>query len=106
MTALWSTIIVAAVGCYALKLAGVSLPDSVMGRPGVQRTAALLPVAMLSALVITDLFDSGGHYAANWHALAGVGAGVVALSRRCSLPVVLLVAVAVTAALRSIGASA
>ena len=102
MTTLWVTILGASVGCYGLKLAGVSLPESFLGDHRVQRIAGLLPIAMLSALVATDLFDSNRHYSANWHTLAGVGAGVIALRRGQSLIVVFLVAIIVTALLRAI----
>jgi branched-subunit amino acid transport protein len=102
MTTAWATILVASCGCYALKLAGVSLPESVLNHPRVQRTAGLLPVAMLSALVVTDLFDTNGRYTVDWCALAGVGAGAVALRCGRSLVVVFGVAIAVTAALRAI----
>ncbi len=99
---LWVTILAASVGCYGLKLAGVSLPESVLADPRVQRVAGLLPVAMLSALVAGGLFASGRHYAADWHLTAGVGAGAVALWRGRSLVVVFVVAVAVTALLRAV----
>jgi len=102
MTATWATIVVAAVGCYALKLAGVSLPESALDDPRVQRIAGLLPVSMLTALVVTDLFDANGRYGADWRTLAGVGAGAVALRLGKSLVVVFLLAIGVTAALRSI----
>jgi branched-subunit amino acid transport protein len=102
VTNLWATIVAASVGCYGLKLAGVSLPESLLSHPGVQRIARLLPIAMLSALVVTDLFDSNRHYGASWHTLAGVGAGAAALRRGRSLPVVFLIAIAVTAVLRAI----
>lgn len=98
----WATILVASVGCYGLKLVGVSLPETVLGHPRVQRVAALLPVAMLSALIVTDLFDSNRHYSADWHTLAGVGVGAVALWRRRSLLEVFVLAVAATALLRLI----
>lgn len=67
MTTLWGTTLAASVGCYGLKLAGVSLPGSLLGHPKVQRIAGLLPIAMLSALVVTDLFDANQHYSVNWH---------------------------------------
>lgn len=102
MTSVWVTVVVGSLGCYGLKLAGVSLPESVLNHPRVQRSAGLLPVAMLSALVVTDLFDGSGHYSADWRMLAGVGAGAVALWRGRSLVVVFLVAIAVTAALRAV----
>ena len=54
MTTLWATTLAASVGCYGLKLAGVSLPASLLSHPRVQRIAGLLPIAMLSALVVTD----------------------------------------------------
>jgi branched-subunit amino acid transport protein len=100
MTALWVAVIVAAVGCYLLKLAGVSVPESVLNTPSVQRVAGYLPVAMLSALVAVELFDGGGTYAVDWRTLAGVAAGVIALLLRRGLLMVFLVAIAVTAVLR------
>ena len=102
MLTVWAATVAASLGCYGLKLAGVSLPRSFLGHPRVQRIAGLLPIAMLSALIVTDLFDANRHYAANWHTLAGVGAGAVALWRGQSLVIVFLVAIAVTAVLRAI----
>jgi branched-subunit amino acid transport protein len=102
MTPLWATIVGASLGCYALKLAGVSLPDSLLGHPRTRRVAGLLPVAMLSALIVTDLFEANRHYAVDWPALVGVGAGAIALRSGRSLVVVFLVAVATTALVRAI----
>jgi branched-subunit amino acid transport protein len=102
MTGLWIALLIACLGSYALKLAGMSLPESVLNHPRVQRVAAFLPVAMLSALVAVELFDGGGRYAVDWRTLAGVGAGVVALLLRRGLLVVFLVAIGVTALLRLI----
>jgi branched-subunit amino acid transport protein len=102
MTTLWATILAASLGCYGLKLAGVSLPESLLGHPRVQRIAALLPMAMLSALIVIDLFDTNRHYTADWHTLAGVGAGAIALWRGRSLVVVFVVAIATTAVLRAV----
>ena len=100
MTTLWVAVVIAAVGSYLLKLAGVSLPESVLSTPLVQRVAGYLPVAMLSALVAVELFDGGGRYAVDWRTLAGVAAGVIALLLRQGLLVVFVVAIAVTALLR------
>jgi branched-subunit amino acid transport protein len=100
MTTLWVAVVIAAVGSYLLKLAGVSLPESVLSTPLVQRVAGYLPVAMLSALVAVELFDGGGKYAVDWRTLAGVAAGVVVLLLRQGLLVVFVVAIAVTALLR------
>jgi branched-subunit amino acid transport protein len=99
---LWLAIIAAAAGCYGLKLAGLSLPESLVSHPRALRSAGLLPVAMLSALVATDLFDNDRHYSADWHTLAGLGAASIALWRKRSLLVVLLIAITTTAALRAL----
>lgn len=97
---MWVAVIVAALGCYALKLAGLSLPESFLERDDVRRIAMFLPVAMLAALVATEMFDAGGHLALDPRMLAGVGAGVVALLLRGSFLVVIVVAAATTALLR------
>jgi branched-subunit amino acid transport protein len=99
---LWLAVVLAAAGCYLLKLAGVSLPESILNHPKVQRVAQFLPVAMLSALVAVELFDGGRRYALDWRILAGVAAGVIALLLRRGFLVVFLVAIGVTALLRLI----
>ena len=100
MSALWVALVVAAVGSYLTKLAGISLPESVLARPRVQRVATFLPVAMLAALVAVELVDGGGRYTLDWRTLAGVAAGVVALLLRRGFLLVFLTAIAVTALLR------
>lgn len=102
MSAAWVAILVASLGCYGLKLAGVSLSDSLLNHRRVQQTAGLLPVAMLTALVVTDLFGANGHYSADWPALAGVASAAAALRLRRSLVTVFLIAIAVTAAVRAL----
>jgi branched-subunit amino acid transport protein len=96
----WATILIASLGCYGLKLAGVSLPESVLNHPKVQQTAALLPVTMLTALVVTDLFDANRRYTTDWPTLAGIGAGAIALRFGRSPVVVFLLAITTTAIMR------
>jgi branched-subunit amino acid transport protein len=100
VSSVWLAIMVAAVGCYLLKLAGVSLPESILNHPKVQRVAQLLPIAMLSALVAVELFDGGGRYSLDWRVLAGVAAGIIALLLRRGFLMVFLIAIFVTALLR------
>jgi len=100
VTGLWVAVVVAAVGSYLTKLAGLSLPGSVLTHPRVQRVAAFLPVSMLAALVAVQLFDGGQRHSVDWRTLAGMAAAVVALLLRRGLLVVFLIAVAVTAGLR------
>lgn len=97
----WIAILVCAAGCYLLKLAGVSIPSSVLERPLVQRIADLLPVALLAALIAVQVFSRGGgsHPSLTIDArLAGLGAAAVALTLRAPFLVVVIVS-AVTASL-------
>jgi branched-subunit amino acid transport protein len=98
----WAGIAIASAGCYALKLVGVCLPESVLEHPRVKAAACRLPIAMLAALIVVELFDSGGRLTADWHTLAGVAAAAVALWRRRGFLVVFVIAIAVAAATRAI----
>ena len=98
---IWLAVITASVGCYLLKLGGVSLPEAWLEHPAVRRVALFLPVAMLAALVATGLFDAGERLAVDFRLLAGIAAAVVALLLRQSFLVVILVAAVTTALLRA-----
>lgn len=97
---IWMAVVGAALACYALKFAGLSIPRSFLERQDVQRVAAFLPVAMLAGLVATEMLDGGGKLAIDVKLLAGVGAGVVALILRAGFLTVIIVAAATTALLR------
>ncbi|HEU4808621.1 MAG TPA: AzlD domain-containing protein [Homoserinimonas sp.] len=56
---LWSIIIIASLGCLALKVSGYLVPASFMEKPRPSRVANLLTVALLAALVATQTFGSG-----------------------------------------------
>ena len=58
---MWAGLLVACAACYALKLAGVSLPQRWLQDPRIQRTVPLIPVALLAALVATQTFATGRH---------------------------------------------
>jgi len=93
---IWVAVLVAGVGCYLLKLGGLSVPRSALDRPVVERVADLLPVALLSALIGVQVFADGQELTVDAR-LLGLGAAVVALLLRAPFIVVVLVA-AVTAA--------
>jgi branched-subunit amino acid transport protein len=93
----WWAILGAGLGCYLLKLAGLSVPARVLARPQVQRIADLIPVALLAALVAVQVFASGTHLIIDARA-AGLAAAVVALLLRAPFLVVVVVA-ALTASL-------
>lgn len=98
---IWVAVVVASVGCYLLKLAGLSLPAALLERPEVQRVAVLLPVALLAGLVAVETFGADGRLVVDLR-LAGLGAGVVALVLRAPFLVVIVVAAATTALLRAV----
>lgn len=100
MTTLWIALIIASVGTWLLKFAGLSLPESIITRPRVQRVAGFLPVALLAALVTTEMFDGGGVWTLDWRVLAGMAAAVILLLLRRGFLVVFFGAIIVTALLR------
>ncbi len=99
---IWAAILVTAAGCYALKLAGLSIPERVLAAPIVQRIAAFLPVALLAALVAVQTFATGSEVQVDAR-LAGVAAAVVALLLRAPFLLVVAVAAVVAAVLRALG---
>jgi hypothetical protein len=96
---MWTAIIVTGVGCYLLKLAGLSVPDRVLDLAYIRRLADLIPVALLSALVAVEMLSSGQSLVIDAR-LFGVGAAVIALFLRAPFLVVVVVAAATTALIR------
>ncbi|MCW2792051.1 MAG: branched-chain amino acid transport [Nocardioides sp.] len=84
----WLAILVAAAGCYLLKLAGLSVPPRVLERPLVERVADLIPVALLAALVAVQVVGSGHHLVLDARALGLAVAVVLLLLRAPFLAVV------------------
>ena len=96
---LWIAVLASAAGCLAFKLLGLSIPHGILERPTVRRIAALLPVALLAALVGVQTFGSGEGLAIDAR-LAGLAVAVVALLLRAPFLVVVFLAAATTALLR------
>lgn len=95
----WTAVVVAGIGCYALKLAGVSLPARVLSHPVVERVADLIPVALLAALVAVQVWSTGPDLVLDARA-AALGFAAVALMLRAPFLVVVVGAAAVAALLR------
>lgn len=91
MTGLWVAVLLAALGCYALKLAGLSVPERVLARPTVQRVADLVPVVLLAALVAVQTFAAGQRLVVDAR-LAGLSVGLLVLLLRA--PFLIVVAAA------------
>lgn len=94
---LWSIIIIASLGCLALKVSGYLVPPSFMEKPKPSRVANLLTVALLAALVATQTFGAGSEIVLDARVPAILlAAGLFALR----VPFVLvIIAAAATAAL-------
>lgn len=96
---LWSIIIIASLGCLALKVSGYLVPPSFMEKPRPSRVANLLTVALLAALVATQTFATGTDIVLDARVPALlVAAGLFAL--RVPFIVVIIAAAATAALLR------
>lgn len=101
MTAIWIAIGVAAAVNFAFKAAGpVALAGRTLPRR-FERLLAVLPAALLTALVITQTFAREEALVLDARA-AGLAAAGVALALRADMLVVLLAATATTAGLRAL----
>jgi hypothetical protein len=96
---IWLAVALGCAGCYAAKLAGLSVPASVLARPSVRRLAALLPIALLAALIGVQTFGAGQHLVVDAR-LAGLAVAGLAVWRRWPFLVVVGLAAATTAVLR------
>ena len=87
----WAVVLVAAVGCYLLKLAGLSVPAAWVERPWVTRVVEFVPAALLAALVAVQPATSGPALVVDGR-LAGLAVAAVALALRAPFIVVLALA--------------
>jgi branched-subunit amino acid transport protein len=96
---IWVAVLLASLGCYLLKLAGLSVPPRVLERPVVERIADLIPVALLAALVAVQAFGSGPRLVLDARAV-GLAVAVVLLVLRAPFLVVVFGAALAAALLR------
>jgi branched chain amino acid efflux pump len=99
----WIAIAALTVICFLIKAAG---PVALGGRELPEwstRLIALVPCALLPALIVVETFADGQDLVLDARA-AGLAAAAAVLALRGSMLVVLLVAAAVTAGLRALGA--
>ena len=90
-TALWATVLVGSLGCYLLKLAGLSVPAAWVEQPWVARVVDFVPPALLAALVAVQAFASGNDLVLDGR-LVGLAVAAVALALRAPFIVVLVLA--------------
>jgi len=98
---MWAAVLIASGGCYALKLAGMSVPERVLADARVRRIGALLPVALLSALVVTQTFATGHDLTVDARS-AGLVVAAAAVLARVPFLVVVTAASAAAALVRAV----
>jgi branched-subunit amino acid transport protein len=90
-TALWATVVVGSLGCYLLKLAGLSVPAAWVEQPWVARVVDFVPAALLAALVAVQALAAGNDLVLDGR-LVGLAVAAVALALRAPFIVVLVLA--------------
>ncbi len=90
-TALWVAVIAGALGCYLLKLAGLSVPAAWVEQPWVARIVDFVPAALLAALVAVQAVASGQDLVLDGR-LVGLAVAAIALALRAPFIVVLVLA--------------
>ena len=98
---MWIAVLVGSAACYALELAGLSVPRRLLLNARVERVSTLVPIALLATLVAVQTFTTGMRLAVDARA-AGVAIALLAVLLRAPFLVVVAVAVASTALLRLI----
>ena len=97
----WALVLLLAVGAYACKVTGLVVIGSRRLPLVVERCLALVPAALISALVVMDTFSTGNDLVLDARA-AGVGVAAIAAWRRAPLIVVIVLGAVVTAAVRQL----
>lgn len=97
----WQIIILASIACLALKLAGYLVPPSVFANPVAGRTADLLTVAMLAALVAVQTLGHGAAIVVDAR-IPAVLVAIVLFALRVPFVVVVIGAVLVAAGIRAL----
>lgn len=97
----WTLVLTLAAGAYACKVVGLVLIGERTLPAVVQRCLALIPAALITALVVKDTVSVGQELVVDAR-LAGVSAAVIATWRRAPLVLVIAVGAAVTAIVRAV----
>lgn len=88
---LWAVVLAGSLGCYLLKLAGLSVPAAWVQHPAVTRVVEFVPAALLAALVAVQAATTAGAVVVDGR-LVGLAVAALALALRAPFIVVLLLA--------------
>ncbi len=98
MDALWVGLIATSIIAFLLKYLGHNVPEKWLSHPRVLKVNALIPIALLSALVAVQTFTNGKQLVIDQR-LAGLAVAVIALILRAPFALVVISAAATSAAL-------
>jgi branched-subunit amino acid transport protein len=97
----WTLVLALGLGAYAFKVVGLVVIGARELPPVVERCLALIPAALLSALIIKDTFSTGQELVLDARA-AGVAVAAFAVWRRAPIVLVIVLGAAVTALVRAV----
>ena len=96
----WAFVFALAATAYGFKVLGLILVGDRTMPPLLDRCLALIPAALIAAIVVKDTFSVGQHLQLDARAV-GVGAAAIAAWRRAPLILVIVIGATVTAAVRA-----
>ena len=85
----WTVLGATSALCFVIKLLGYFIPENWLAHPRLQRINALIPIALLSALVVAEGLVTKTHVVID-HRLAGLLAAAGLLVARAPFPVVVV----------------
>lgn len=97
----WTFVFALAATAYGFKVLGLVLVGDRQLPPILDRCLALIPAALIAAIVVKDTFSIGQQLQLDARA-AGVAAAAIAAWRKAPLIAVIIIGAAVTAALRAV----
>jgi uncharacterized membrane protein len=98
----WIAVLASSGIAYLCKLAGYVIPARWLAHPRIIRVTAMLPAALLAALVILQTFATGTSLAFDARA-AGLAVAALALAARAPFIAVVVLAAGSAALLRALG---
>jgi branched-subunit amino acid transport protein len=102
MNQFWIAVIGTSAIAFALKYSGHSVPEKWLSHPRIQRVNALIPIALLSALVAVQTFTEKTQLMIDQR-LLGLSVAIVALLLKAPFPLVVISAAASSALLYRFG---
>ncbi len=102
MNQFWVAVIGTSAIAFALKYSGHSVPEKWLSHPRIQKVNALIPIALLSALVAVQTFTEKSKLMIDQR-LLGLAVAIIALLLKAPFPLVVVSAAASSALLYRFG---